>query len=72
MTSQELRNAREAANMTQPKLADAAGVSRSLIAFAERGLELGDESAAKIEKALKRALTAAAKRADTMKAVLSA
>lgn len=71
MTHTELKETREAAGLSQAELAQAAGVSRSLVAFAERGLALGEDSTAKIERALKRALREAEKKTAAAKATLT-
>ena len=56
MTSKELKAAREACGLSQYELAEMAGVSRSSVAFSERGLELGNETERKIATALATAL----------------
>jgi ribosome-binding protein aMBF1 (putative translation factor) len=56
MTSKSIVNAREAAGLSQGELAKAAGVSRSLVAFIERGLLVTPATGAKIERALRVAL----------------
>ena len=53
MTNKELR---EAANLSQGKLAQRAGVSRSMVAFRERGMQVSPQMEAKIGIALASAL----------------
>ena len=64
MTSKNIQDARNAAGLSQVELAEAAGVSRSLVGFAERGLQVSEASQWKIERALKRALASTARKAD--------
>ncbi len=71
MTSKSIQNARIAAGLSQTELAETAGVSRSLVAFAERGLMTGADSTAKIERALNAALKRAEKQAARAREKLS-
>jgi transcriptional regulator with XRE-family HTH domain len=64
MNSKTIHQARIAAGLSQAALAESAGVSRSLVAFSERGLKIGEASQQKIERALKRALASTARKAD--------
>jgi len=61
MNSKQLKAAREACALSQYELAEIAGVSRSTIAFAERGLELSETTLGKVTAALSAALVSQTK-----------